>query len=651
MTEFADGVWMADLGALPGPDLMAETVATALGLRESRHRSADGALREYLRERELLLVLDTCEHVVAACAALVDALLRAAPGLHVLATSREALSVPGEVVYRVPSLSIGMDGLAPDASDGDAVRLFVERALVIDPAFEHTAANAEAITRICRRLDGIPLAIELAAARVAVIAPTEIEARLRDRFQLLTGGARTAVARQRTLEATMDWSYQLLSPDERLLLNRLSVFPASWTFEAADEVCAGAPLPADETLDLLSRLIDKSLVVLDRLGSDRPRYRLLDTVQQYAAARLANDGETASVRGRHFDYFYACFHDSQQVLRGRDQLRRLALLGSEHESLRAALEWGLSANKRAADAVELAGAVSWYWTKRGLFEEGKRWLQRALALAVAPRSRARALYGLAHMHHFQGDQPMVATCGVEVESLGVATGETWAVAAGRFLQALAAFELGDLDWAHARALASRESAEAHGAVVEHGGPLMILANVQLARGNQEEALRLYEESIDVHRQAGEIWGLSIILSITAGLRIVRDDFVAAGVQGTEALALGRALDDPRGVAWGLEVFAGLLAAEGQGQKAVRLWGVSDALLEASGGTLTATIGWIRDRYLEPTRSTLGEVAFAAGRAEGHRLSVDDAVALIHGDAEETSGVRGPSTAGRSRRGL
>ncbi len=241
LNDFSDGVWLVDLAPLSVPELVAQTIATAIGIREGPQRSARDALLEKLRDRQLLLVLDTCEHLISPCAELVEALLREAPALRILATSRESLGVSGETVSRVPSLSLP-EALAPSPLDtlvhSDATLLFIERARAADPTFTPTLDNADIIVRICRRLDGIPLAVELAAARVVVLSPEQIAARLQDRFRLLTGGARTAVARQRTLEATVDWSCQLLSEVERQLPSRLSVFPSSWTIEAAETTCS-----------------------------------------------------------------------------------------------------------------------------------------------------------------------------------------------------------------------------------------------------------------------------------------------------------------------------------------------------------------------------------------------------------------------------
>ena len=629
--RFPDGIWLADLGAVTSPDLLAQTVADVVGVRATPTRPERDGLVEFFRDRAALLVLDTCEHVIAPCAALVEALLRGAPGLRVIVTSREALALTGEVVYPVPSLSLP-DESAPldDVLASEAGRLFIERATAVAPSFAPTAEQARSIAGVCRRLDGIPLAIELAAARVAMLAPDQIEARLEDRFRLLSAGARTAVPRQRTLEATVEWSHQLLSDHERVLLNRLSVFPASWTLEAAEAICGVAPLPEGETLHLLSRLVDKSMVIIDRQAPDAYRYHLLDTVRDYACGRARAEGAADDMRQRHFDFFFERFRDSQRIMRGSGQLPRLRQLRLEQDNVRAALEWGLSSSVRAEASVELAGALFWYWTKCGLFEEGKRWLGRAVVVGASPRIQARALVGLAHMYHFQGEQPPVVDLGIQTVNLGREHGDAWAVSVGWFLQALAGFELGQFEQARAAALAALDAADAHGESVERGGPLMVLANVALARGDQEEALRLFDESIDVHRRGGDAWGLSILLTVAAGLRVVRDDFVCARAQAHEALALCRALDDPRGTAWSLEVFAGLLAAAGRLDDAARTWGLSDALVGTSGGALTATIGWIRDRHIERVRQTLGEPAFDRARREGARMSIDAAMGVIEG---------------------
>jgi predicted ATPase len=634
VNEFSGGVWLVDLAPLSSSDLVAQTVATAVGVREGPQRSARDSLLEHLRDRELLLVLDNCEHLIDGCAQLAEALLRGAPALRIIATSREALGVPGETVCRVPSLSVpeAVPALNIEALlESEATRLFIDRAAAIDPGFSVTPDNAPVIAEICRRLDGIPLAIELAAARVAVLSVDQINTRLQDRFRLLTGGARTAVARQRTLEATLDWSYQLLSDVERQLLSRLSVFPAGWTLEAAEQVCEGDGIEAGDMLDLLSKLVSKSLVALECDVCGDRRYRLLETVRQYARERLMQSGATARLRERHFEFFFNEFRGVLPILRGHNQVSCLRRLRIEQENVRAALEWALTSPALAEKGVELAGALFWFWTKRGVFEEGRLWLERALAVDAPALVRARAFIGLAHMHHFQGRHVEVGACADQALSLG-RDDRAWTLPFALFLQALSAFELGDHARAAARGLEAREAANASGDPALPAAPLLILANLAVASGDGDRAQEFYDEAIQVCRQAGDIWGLGIILSVTAGLRIVGDDFERACAQASEALSHCQELEDPRGIAWSLDVFAGLLAARGHADGAARLWGASDGLLSSVGGSLNPTIRWIRDRYIQQVKTSLGVGPFETARAEGRAMSPAQAVALARQQA-------------------
>lgn len=630
--DVSGGVWLIDLAPLTAPELIPQVIATIVGVRESAHRSVRAALVEYLRHRHVLLVLDTCEHLIDACAELVEGLLREAPALRIVATSREALGVPGEAVFRVPSLSM-LNASGPVAVDAlltsEATQLFVERATAIDPAFMPAADDAGSIARICHRLDGIPLAIELAAARVAVLSPEQIEARLEDRFRLLTGGARTAVARQRTLEATVDWSYQLLSEVERTLLGRLSVFPASWTLEATEQVCAGDGIDPPDVLDLLSRLLSKSLVTIESDGVGERRYRLLETVRQYARERLVQAGAADRLRNRHFEVFFGEFRGVLPILRHHGQVACLKRLRAEQENVRSALEWGLSSRPYAEQGLELAGALFWFWTKRGLFEEGRLWLERALTVAAdgPARLRAVALIGLAHMDHFQGRQLETAARASEALVLGREDGDAWVLSFALFMQALAAHECRAFDEAHARALEALEAARACDEIVQRSGPLMILGNVAMVGGDQARAQQFYEAAIDTSRRDGDSWGLGILLAVAAGLRIVRDDFEGARSQAAEALTRCHELEDARGIAWSLDVFAGLLAAGGDATSAAQLWGTADGLLESVGGSLTPTIGWIRSRYAEPVKAALGAGRFDVARAEGRAMSPEQAIAL------------------------
>jgi non-specific serine/threonine protein kinase len=636
VNEFPDGVWLVDLASLSAPELVAQTIATVLGIREGPQRSARDALLGNLRHRELLLVLDNCEHLIASCAELVEALLRGAPKLRIVATSREALGVSGETVHRVRSLSLPevLPSLSASAlADAEATQLFLERASAVEPAFRPTPDNADAIANICRRLDGIPLAIELAAARVVVLSPEQIEARLQDRFRLLTGGARTAVARQRTLEATLDWSYQLLSDVEGQLLSRLSVFPSSWTLEAAETVCAGDGIERHDMLDLLSRLINKSLVTADSECTGGRRYGLLETVRQYARERLVQVSAAERLRERHFDFFFNEFRGALPVLSHHGQLPCLRRLRVEQENIRAALDWALRSPVKAEQGVELAGALFWYWTKCGLFEEGTRWLELAIGRAadVPTLVRARALIGLANLNWFQGRHVDVDARAAEALSLGRDLGDAWVVSFALFLQGTAAFERGDHEQAEVR---SREALNAAvgGDDVLHGPPLLVLGNVAVSKGDHAGAQQRYEQSIDVFRRAGEDWGLSIVLLLAAALHIGREDHVQARIQASEALSVCQEFEDPRGQAWSLELFAGLLATGGLAESATRLWGASEQMLDTVSGSLPPSFRWVRDRYMEAVKTSLGTAAFETARAEGRAMPPVQAIALARQQA-------------------
>jgi non-specific serine/threonine protein kinase len=632
LDRFAHGVWLVDLGPLTVPDLLPQAIATTFGIRDSRVRSVGEALIDMLRDRQLLLVLDTCEHLVEVCAAFVERLLHEAPALRVVATSREVLAVPGETVFRVSPLSLPDATISRDGGaliESEATQLFADRATSIDPEFRANDDTHGTVARICRRLDGIPLAIELAAAMLAVLSLEQIEERLQDGFRLLPHRARTAVARQRTLEATVEWSYQLLSSREQVLFRRLAVFPASWTLEAAERIGAGDGIDREEVLDIVARLAAKSLLLLESVPAVERRYRFLETVRHYARDRLDQAGETEELRRRHFSYFWTEFRSAHTTLRGRGQLQCLKRLDREQHNVRAALEYAFSPSGLPAEGVELASALFWYWTKRGMFEEGRVWLERATAVDARRDLRARASIGLAHMDYFQVRHAAVIAHTALALSDGRDAGDPWAVSAALFLQALTAFELGDYDVAQARAEEACEVAARGCEIIEQGGPLMVMASVALARGNQDRAADLFNASIDVHRQGGDTWGIGTLLSVTTGFHIARGDLATAHAHASEALSLYQQLEDPHGVAWCLDVFAGLMAARGFEREAALLWGASDGLMQTVAGSVPPTLRWIRDRYIEPVKASLGGAAFESLYAEGCAMPPTRAISQLN----------------------
>ncbi|HZI37086.1 MAG TPA: adenylate/guanylate cyclase domain-containing protein, partial [Acidimicrobiia bacterium] len=393
LAEFPGGVWQVDLAPLNDPAVVPIAVARALGLGDAEQRSTIDSLTRFIEDRQALIVLDNCEHLLDACAVLVEALLRACPVLTILATSREPMSVGGEVMWRVPSLSL----------TGDAVELFTDRARRARPGFVPGAEAAGTVAEICQRLDGLPLAIELAAARLRALSPAEVLAGLHDRFRLLAGGARTAVRRQQTLRASVDWSHDLLTDPERILLRRLAVFAGGFDLEAAQAVGAGEGLQRHQVLDQLALLVDKSLVSTEE-SEAATRYRLLETVRQYALEKLAESGEAESVRTRHRDHYVLVAAGLEPA--GREELEgRLDRVGADLENLRGAFQWSLETSDTQT-ALRLASSLQPLWLDRHRLIEGRSWLDAALSDEaggpVSPDVRAQALADAAVLDAWTG---------------------------------------------------------------------------------------------------------------------------------------------------------------------------------------------------------------------------------------------------------
>jgi len=628
LDEFRDGVWLVDLSPLSEPNLIAHTVAAIVGVREGPGRSLDDVLAEYFRARHALLVVDNCEHLIAACAQLVEPLLRVAPDLHVLATSREGLGIPGETVWRVPSLPVPAqsDWLAADTlRQWDAVRFFADRAMAVTPAFSITDGNAATVADICRRLDGIPLAIELAAARLNVLSVDQISVRLNDRFRLLTGGSRTGVARQRTLEATVDWSYDLLSKTERRLLSRLSVFAGGWTLEAAEHVCSGIGGRKETMLDLLSHLVDKSLVIADDDGGGGRRYRLLETVRQYGRERVVRSGDAERVRDRHLIFFADLVRRAEPELQKADQVAWLNRLQLEHDNLRAALDWCLTAPERADRGLELTAALFWFWTKRGYLGEVRQWLERGLAAESrrSPALRAKALIELAHTVFLQGDYASSRVQSEESLSLAREAGDLWAVSWSLLMQAIVAIMVGDFERGAGLATESQSAARAIGDVRLQGEAVEVLAYTAQERGDHDSAGRLYEEALALLRPTGDKWILGIALTDLATFRVAEGLYAQAKVLLAEVIVLNEELANMVGIASGLDILAAAEAASGQCVRATQLWGASDGLFDSVGAA--SFYKSIRDRYFDTARESLGDTAFQAALATGRAMSLKHAI--------------------------
>ncbi len=409
LAAYPDGAWLVELAPVSDPDLLPKTVASTLGLREDSQRPIQDILLDFLRPKQALLVLDNCEHLLLACAQLAGRLLAACPQLKLLASSREALGVAGELAHRVPSMPFPDPRRLPELEQllqFEAVRLFVERANAVLPGFQVTGKNAAAVSQVCQRLDGIPLAIELAAARMGLLTTEQLAARLDNAFRLLTGGSRTALPRQQTLRATIDWSHNLLSEEERRVLRRLAVFAGGCTLEAAEAVCAGQGVDPDEILDRLSSLIGKSIVIAERKQGVETRYRLLETVRQYAREKLFDAGESAGLHDRHLEYILALSERAEPQLRSAGRLEWSERLKAELDNLRAALEWAYQDPSRAQAGLRMVTAIGFrFLTPNGYLRDALDWVLKGLELVEGqpdqPLLRARAYNLLAEVYENQ----------------------------------------------------------------------------------------------------------------------------------------------------------------------------------------------------------------------------------------------------------
>jgi len=549
---FEDGVWLVELAALVDHARVPQAVASAIGVREQPGRPLLATVSDYLQARHLLLVLDNCEHLLAACAHLTYTLLSACPRVLILATSREPLGITGETSWRVPSLS------APDPSrlppperlpEFDAVRLFVDRATAVLPTFRITSQGAPFLAQICHRLDGIPLAIELAAARVKVLTVEQIARRLDDLFHLLTGGSRTALLRQQTLRATMDWSHALLSPREQTIFRRLSVFAGGWTLDAAETVCASPPITHDQVFDLLSLLVDKSLVVVDDQGSEK-RYRMLEIVRQYAREKLKDVGEDSETRRRHCGWFLDLAEQAEPMLLGPGE-QWLDLLEVEHDNLRAAMELSLRSGEKEA-GLRLAGALRRFWMVRGYWTEGRQRLEAALALenGAAPL-RSKALAGAASLAQSQGDYQRAEA--LSRESLAIQREQQDHRGIADSLNILGIVMLERSDYSTARQFLEESLANGEEAGDRHvmASALINLANVAEHEGAYERAARLCDDSLALFRAIGDKRGSAFALNMLGVLASDHGDDATAQVRFEEGLAMRRELGDRRGIAGSL----------------------------------------------------------------------------------------------------
>jgi predicted ATPase/class 3 adenylate cyclase len=635
---YEDGVWLVELAALSDRALVPKAVALALSVREEPGRPLIATLTDFARPKALLLILDNCEHLLPDSANLVEALLRNCPHLRVLATSREALGIPGEVLWRVPSLGLP-DPLHSESLEqlmrSDAVCLFLDRAALSQPGVAATSSNVDAIVQVCTRLDGIPLAIELAAARVQVLAVDQIAARLDDRFRLLVRGSRTGLARQQTLRATMDWSYELLTDSERAVLRQSSVFVGGWTLEAAEKVCAGQQVQSADVLDLLAQLATKSLIIVDTEGKEA-RYRQLETVRHYARDRLQESGEAASIRERHRDWYLALGECAAPELVGGRQAAWLDRLEIEHDNLRAALNWSVERGEAEA-GLRLAGAIWRFWLMRGYLAEGRRWLETLLKMSsgVPAIVRANALWGAGDLVVFgQGDYAPGRLFYEESLALWREVGDKRGIA--KLLNSLGvlAGNLGDQGTARARHEESLSIRREWGDQREIAVSLNNLGRVAYRQGDFATARPRFIESLAMWRDTGDEQSITVALINLGAVATHEGDNTSARTLLEEGLDIQQRLADKRQIAYLLEAFACLASAEGQPKRAARLFAAAEALRERIGARLPPADRPDYDHWITAAQRKLDKDAFEAASARGRVMTVEEAISEARTDAAQ-----------------
>ena len=626
LPSFPDGVWYVDMAPLLDAERAPLTVATTLDIREENNRPIVDTLCGRLAGQRMLLVVDNCEHLVAACAALITRMIGAAPGVRVLAGSREGLGVPGERAMTVRSLSFPPPGSKHELralEACEAVRLFIERAQLSVSKFSLADDRADAVAEICRRLDGIPLAIELAAARVKMLSVQEIRARLDDRFRLLTGGSKTALGRQQTLLATIQWSYDHLAPDQQQLLRRLSVFVGGWTLDGAARV-AGEPLDEYAVLDLLARLVDQSLVTTQRVEGDTTRYSMLETVRQYAHERLIEAGEGEATRNRHLDFYLAL---AEEV--GPQQGAWLARLDPELENFLAAHAWCDHGEELAEAGLRLVSALGGYLIERGLAALGQRVAVEALARPAAQArnlARCRGLWAAGKFSFFSGRYGEARD--YEAMSLAIAREAGDEATAAEALRWLGIGESGLGNTAAARAHLVEAIAICRRLGIKKELPkgLTALGILHYLENDFDEAERLYEEALVLDREQGNLSCTAANLANLAEMSIRRGSAGRARAMVSEAMAIVEVIGSKRLGVGLLDEATELAALSGDSERAARLHGAAEAAFEQMSLHREPQDMTFLLSLIAQVRDVLGPAAFDAAESAGRALSYDEAIA-------------------------
>ncbi len=657
MDGFADGVYFVSLAPIGDPELVVPTIARTLGIKEAGGRPLLELLRAYLSEKQLLLLLDNFEHVTEAASAVTE-LLTVCPDLEVLVTSRERLHLSGEREYPVPLLGLpdAHQAASPDAlSRYDAAALFVERARAVKPDFRLDEANAAAVAEICVRLDGLPLAIKLAAARIKLLPPQAMLERLHRRLGVLVGGARDAPGRQKTLRATLEWSYELLSEPERRLFRRLGVFAGGCSLEAVEAVCSTPEEPEGKLLEELEALIDKNVLRQEEETGGNPQFSMLETIREYAAERLAASGEDEAVRTRHAAYFAALGVQAEPALFGPEKGTWVRRLEADRDNLRAALAWGEHHDPELM--LRLAGALWRFWWAH--LTEGRAWLERALLAGggEAPTPlRVKALGSASILASMQGEagrgEALAREAIALAEQSGDHAGRVWALLMLSFADRCR----GD----HETALVHTEAAVAQTRALEDDELPPFLRAIALNRlgheayelGHWSRAEAILEEALERWRSLGDPWGIAVVLGKLADVAQARGDDARAAALYSEGLSFWWGQDSQE--LGTVEILTGVarLAAKEQPEAAIRLFAAAEAIQRRIGLTLAPALRAKNEQALAAVRAALGEEAFATAWSAGKDLPLDRAVAEAQSvtadagrPAQTDPGPRGPAAAG------
>ena len=651
LTNYRHGVWLVELAPLRDESQVIPALAQVFGLQELPFHPLVKVVEDYLRDKKLLLILDNCEHLISPCARLAAHLLEHCAGLKILASSREALGIAGEVAYHTPSLE-----------DSESTQLFVERAHAANSNFKLSDENRSAVAQICHRLDGIPLAIELAAARTKLLSTEQIASRLDDMFRLLVGGSRTALPRQQTLRALIDWSYVLLGQPERRALAHLSVFAGGWTLEAAEAVLG------PDGLDLLSNLVDKSLVVTEESGhAGETRYRLLETIRQYAREKLLESGESSAARELHLEYFLDLAVEAESKLMGPPMLQMLDQLEAELDNIRAALEWALGRSPETA--LQLAASLTYFWQGRGHITEGRRWLSEALSQAeerAQQALKAKALYSSGVLTFAQGELIAARAALTESVRLGREAGKQRTLVMALVMLGFTVIWLGDATtaesviqegmsiaqkteyklgiglmlgvraneaaaFAHDFTAAQAYSEEGLRLIREVGNPFFTAITIMgsgsqaLAQGHYAEARARLEESEKLFYELGDRHMALGVQSERAHIERQLGNYARALELYHQSILAWQELGHRVSLAREFECLAFIACTQSQLQRAARLLGAAESIRENLNSPMTATERVEYDQNVSTLRAQMKQSDFATAWAEGRAMTLEQAI--------------------------